>query len=619
MYLALFIPLFPLTVALIALVLKGHLGYRTGYLTAGAALVSFALSGWIAVRVAGGLRGELTYVWLPQLRVGLLVDPLSSCMLVVVSGVGLLVTVYATGYMREDRAAGRFFAFFSFFLGSMLGLVLSGDFLSLLIFWELVGVSSYALIGFWWTLSDAPAAASKAFLTTRTMDLGLYLSSFLVFWATGTLSLQDANQAAGGNFSGPALTAAAVLLLIAALGKSAQLPTFTWLRDAMAGPTPVSALIHSATMVAAGVYLISRTLPLFEAAGILWLVGLAGGLTALFGGLAALWQEDIKRSLAASTSSQLGFMLLALGVGAPFAALFHLVTHAVFKSLLFLGAGNLQEALHTTDMRKMGGLRKDMPQTFLTFLVGALALAAVPPLAGFFSKDSILAAALQGNLWLYVLGLTAALVTAAYALRMVLIPFFGRESVGTEERPALMLTPAWILAGLTVVLGFFGGAFARFLSLEEPPFSWGVFISVGVVLLGFACVWAFWRRGELISPRSFGLGVLAYPAANFFWLDTAINAMVVRPVLVLSRSLAAFDEKVVDAGVNLAGRTGLLFARLQGTFDERGVDGLVREVGVVFMAGGRMFRHIQTGFIHQYLLIGLVSLIGLVLILGLAS
>ncbi len=585
-------------------------------------LVSLLLSILLAIGVYGGLEGELSYGWLPAagdaLRIRLLVDPVSSYMALVVSGVGFLVTVYAIGYMREDRAAGRFFAFFSFFIAAMLGLVLAGDFLSLLVFWELVGLSSYALIGFYWKRPAAPPAATKAFLTTRTMDLGLYLAAFFAFGGAGTLSLRGANEAAGGAFAGPALVAAAVLVLVAALGKSAQLPTVTWIADAMAGPTPVSALIHSATMVAAGVYLVARTFPLFEAAGVLWLVGVIGGATAIFSGLAALWQEDLKRMLAASTSSQLGLMLLGLGVASPFAALFHLLTQAVFKSLLFLGAGNIQEALGTTDMREMGGLRKTMPVTFWTFLIGALSLAAVPPLAGFFSKDAILAAALEADPWFFALGVASSLVTAAYALRAVLLPFFGRVG-GTAERPPVMLVPAVILAAFTLILGFFGALIVRFLRFEEVEFSLAVLVSLVAVLAGFLGVWALWRRGDLAFPRRFGLGVLARPAAGFFGLDTAINILVVRPTLATAAALAAFDERVVDAGVDLAGRSGVAFARMQGAFDDRGVDGVVREVGTVFVAGGRAFRRIQTGLVHHYLIMGFVSLLVLILVLGIAS
>lgn len=623
MVFALLIPLLPLAAAPVCLALKDSLRYRTGYIASGAVLVSLLLSALLVSRVAGGLEGELAYVWIPAagdaLQVRLLVDPISAYMALVVSGVGFLVTVYAIGYMRENRAAGRFFAFFSFFIAAMLGLVLAGDFLSLLVFWELVGLSSYALIGFYWKRPSAPPAATKAFLTTRTMDLGLYLAAFVIFSGAGTLSLQGANAAAGGAFAGPALVAAAVLILIAALGKSAQLPTATWIADAMAGPTPVSALIHSATMVAAGVYLIARTFPIFEAAGVLWLVGIVGGATAIFSGLAALWQEDLKRMLAASTSSQLGLMLLGLGAGSPFAALFHLLTQAVFKSLLFLGAGNIQEALETTDMRKMGGLHKTMPVTFWTFLIGSLSLAAVPPLAGFFSKDAILAAALETNPWLFALGLVSSLVTSAYALRAVLLPFFGPGGGNAAERPPVMLGPALVLAAFTLILGFFGALIVGFLGFVEAEFSWAVLVSLVAVLAGFFGVWALWRIGDLTFPRRFGLGVLARPAAGFFGLDAAIDILIVRPTLAMAAALAVFDERVVDAGVEFAGRSGVAFARLQGAFDDRRVDGVVREVGAVFVAGGRVFRRIQTGLIHQYLLIGLVSLLGLILVLGIAS
>lgn len=675
MSLAVLVPLLPLAAALLALAFKSRLGRQAGYLTTAAGLGSLLLSAGFVVWTGGGNRGEVSLGWLPAagdaLVVGFVMDPLAAYMTTVVSGVGLLVTVYALGYMREDPAAGRFFAFFGFFIAAMLGLVLAADFLTLLVFWELVGLSSYALIGFHWREPDAPPAATKAFLMTRTLDAGLYLAAFLVFGATGSLGIQTANDLAGGEFTGAALTATAVLLLAAAIGKSAQVPSVTWLPDAMAGPTPVSALIHSATMVAAGVYLVARTFPLFQAADVLLLVGIVGGATAIGSGLAALWQTDLKRLLAASTSSQLGFMLLALGAGSPFAALFHLAVHAVFKSLLFLGAGNVQESLGTTDMRKMGGLRRRMPNTFRTFAVGALALAAVPPLAGFFSKEAVLGATFESGKLLYFMGLAGALITAVYAAKAILLPFFGQETGSVEERGVLMLAPAWVLALLTVPLGFFSSTFARFLELEHVPLKLEALISVAAVLTGLLAGWGLWRLGELMAPRSYGLGILARPAETFFWLDALITWLVVRPALAIAGGLSAFDGRVVDAvvegigrivlwlsealftfnsrvvdaaveivgravlglsgairtfdvrGVDAvvewAGRAGMLLARLQGIFDERGIDGVVREIGLLFVAGGGLLRRIQTGLIHQYLILGLVSLIGLIVILGIAS
>jgi len=405
--------------------------------------------------------------------VALVIDPLSSVMTLVITGVGLLIHVYASGYMKGDPGYAKFFAYLNLFVFAMLLLVLSSSLPGLFIGWEGVGLCSYLLIGFWYEKGWPAEAGQKAFVMNRIGDACFLLGTFLIARSLGTLDLGAIVQAAPGAMSSQAsgglaanLALAGLLLFAGACGKSAQIPLFTWLPDAMAGPTPVSALIHAATMVTAGVYLLVRLNPIFAASpALMLLVAAIGAATALVAGSSALLQRDIKKVLAYSTVSQLGFMFLGLGTGAFAAAIFHLVTHAFFKALLFLGAGSVIHGMHEEqDMHRMGGLARRMPQTFATFLAGAAALSGLPLMSGFFSKDEILASACAhgGPYWaLWGVGLFAAALTAFYTWRMVALTFFGRERfdaahVHPHESPFSMTMPLWILAVLSVVGGALG-------------------------------------------------------------------------------------------------------------------------------------------------------------------
>lgn len=467
-------------------------GLTAGFNIAGV-VISFIL-GLILLGIAGDHPMAATaFHWLPipglDLTLGLQVDRLSALMTLVVTTVATLVMIYSTAYMHEDASFSRFFCTLSLFVFSMLGIVLADNLVMLFIFWELVGVSSYLLIGFWHEKASAGDAAKKAFLTNRLGDFGFLLGILLIWGATGTVNLAElaAKFGAQPGVLGSMAGIAGLLVFMGAMGKSAQFPLHVWLPDAMEGPTPVSALIHAATMVAAGVYMLCRVFFLYtaqpgwpEALGFLGnlgagtVIGMIGGFTALLAALIAVQQNDIKRILAYSTLSQLGYMVMAVGLGAsvgtPAAGMYHLVTHAFFKAMLFLGAGSVIHACHhEQDIWKMGGLRKRMPKTFWTFLIGTAALAGLPPFSGFYSKDEVLVTALEACPPLFVVAVLVAILTTFYMSRLVLVAFFGEarsdEASHAHESPAAMTWPLLVLAVPSVALAwlplgdFIGGAF----------------------------------------------------------------------------------------------------------------------------------------------------------------
>ena len=534
-------------------------------------------------------------------NLGVRIDGLTSVMLVVVTGVSLLVQVYSTGYMDGDHGYRRYFAFMALFTTSMLGLVLADNLLMLFAFWELVGLTSYLLIGFWFHRPAAAAAAKKAFLVTRLGDLGMLAAMILIFSETGTLdiaainALADSGAEAGmfainGLMIGQtAMTLFGLGLIAGAVGKSAQFPLHIWLPDAMEGPTPVSALVHSATMVAAGVYLLARFFPVIHASSTASdLIAWIGAGTALGAAILAMVQVDIKRVLAYSTISQLAYMMFAIGVGGYAAAVFHLMTHAFFKAMLFLGSGSVNHSTNTFDMRKMGGLRTMMPITFATFVIGTLALAGIVPLSGFWSKDEILIEAWENNKGVFVLGLLAAGLTAAYMVRAVYMTFFGEYRGGEEvapgehgnedpshphESPRSMTTPLIILAVISVVSGFltFGGEFQTWVygALPHPHegkfhWSWGIFLGSTALAVG-AGFSAYWFMRNRDRVRSWGVGgIWPIPeaqkfATELFYLDALAENLLARRVFYgwIARSSAWFDATIVDGVVNRAWREGL--------------------------------------------------------------
>ena len=591
-----------------------HLPKIAGYLSIAAIGVSFVLSLITLVDVlgAGGGVAIHSYEWFQagslELALGVRIDGLTAVMLVVVSSVSLLVQVYSQGYMEGDPGYGRYYAYMSLFITAMLGLVLADNLFMLFIFWELVGLSSYLLIGFWFHKPSAAAAAKKAFIVTRIGDLGFLAAILLIWTREGTFAIHEIHDLAlAGTLGGTTLTLFGLGLFAGAVGKSAQFPLHVWLPDAMEGPTPVSALIHAATMVAAGVYLMARFWPVLEAApDAREVVGWIGAATVVVGASLALVQTDLKRVLAYSTISQLGYMMLALGVFGYAVAVFHLFTHAFFKALLFLGSGSVNHATNTFDMRQMGGLRTVMPITFWTFLIGTLSLSGVFPLAGFWSKDEILLEAWVNNRALYTVAAIASFVTALYMFRAVFMTFFGEykggEPVDHEDEdshfhgdPAhphesswVMTVPLLILAAGAVAAGWWawGKEFHHFVEAavpaeaihKAPDFSYGIAITSSIIAVaGVATAWALYHR-RLVSVdeiRKTAFPIVALLERKFF-LDDLYER--------------AFAIHIFQRGWN----------RLVEAFDTTAVDGAVNGVGWVGEQSSRVLRHAQTGQVQLY-------------------
>jgi NADH-quinone oxidoreductase subunit L len=496
--------------------------------------------------------GETSVNWLTigglNVDFGLKLDALSMMMLFVVTGVGGLIHIYSYSYMDEDAGKARFFAFLSLFTFSMLGIVLANNFLMTFIFWELVGVSSYLLIGFWFEKPSAGDAAKKAFITNRLGDFGFLAGILMVWGLLGSLNFSALQNAMVSNPAalGASATIAGLLIFCGAAGKSAQFPLHVWLPDAMEGPTPVSALIHAATMVAAGVYMLCRTLFLYNADA-LHVIAYIGGFTALLAALMAVQQNDIKRIIAYSTLSQLGYMVMAVGLSGPTPAMFHLTTHAFFKALLFLSAGSVIIGMHhEQDIWHMGGLKKKMPVTFWTFTIGALALSGIPPFAGFYSKDSILAQCLeQKNYLLFALAVFVAGLTAFYTFRLFFVVFFGKEKTDhakhAHESPLIITAPLVILAIFATIGGFigitnnYGSQFAadhETLSLAQQllePLKTPVpmLIGIGVALAGIFLAFSLYKNATA-DPLPKKLGGLATAMKNKFYFDELYEATFIR-------------------------------------------------------------------------------------------
>ncbi len=545
-----------------------------------------------------------------KLNAGFEVTNLTSLMLVVVTLVSFLVNVYSRGYMRDDERISTFFAYVALFTSSMLGLVLSDNLLTFYIFWELVGVCSFLLVGFWYHKPEAKAAAKKAFIVTRIGDLGLLIALLLLFWympdhALDFTTIHNVFSTPGGVISVGITTLIALLIFVGAVGKSGQFPLHTWLPDAMEGPTPISALIHAATMVAAGVFLVARTFPIFEASdAAMTTVAVIGAFTAIFAASIGLAQNDIKRILAYSTVSQLGYMMLALGVGSVSAAMFHLFTHAFFKALLFLGAGSVIHGAHTQDIREMGGLGKTMKITAWTFGIGALALSGIPPFAGFWSKDAILAAALDKNGILFAVGAIAAFFTALYMARLFFLVFTGKpkQDSHAHESPPSMTIPLIVLAILSVVAGFvdtpFKGWLGEWLTGEAPEHHGSgvvMVVSVAVGLLGIYIGWLVYVKGtvrrDAVSSRAPGL---VRTLERKYYIDELYDLILVKPLRSFGKALQAFDDYIVDGVVRLAGYSTSALGRLNSRLQSGQVQtyALTALIGIVILAlaiAGRRF------------------------------
>jgi NADH-quinone oxidoreductase subunit L len=621
------------------------------------------LSFLIVVMSFGELRGlpentrvlidhVMQWVYIGTLRadIAFQFDPLTAVMALVVTGIGSLIHIYSYGYMDEEPSAWRFFALLNLFMFAMLTLVMGDNFLLMFLGWEGVGLCSWGLIGFWYSEQANAAAGNKAFIVNRIGDFGFILGFALLFWslhAAGhpTIAFREvavhAHALAGMTIWGwPVVTVATLLMFVGATGKSAQIPLYVWLPDAMAGPTPVSALIHAATMVTAGVYMIARLNFLYDMApATQTVVATVGACTALFAATIGLAQNDIKKVLAYSTVSQLGYMFIGVGVGAYAAGVFHLMTHAFFKACLFLGSGSVIHALHhEQDMRNMGGLRRYMPVTFWTFLIATIAIAGIPPLAGFFSKDEILWKAFQKDPRLWALGFTGAALTAFYMFRLVFLTFFGEcradhhtvehlhESSPWMTMPLVVLAVGSVGAGFLGVPAALGGSnlFEHWLAPvmahgahathaehvhHDLTLEYGLMAaSVGVALAGIFLAWLMYHR-KAVRPEAFAAvaGGWAYKAVyNKYWVDEAYYALFLGGTLALARVLAWFDRNVIDGAVNASALVTRLASQVNGAFDFKVVDGLVNATASAIHGVGGWARRIQTGSINAYLYVVVV-------------
>ncbi len=619
-----------------------------GWLGCGVVFVSFVLSGWAVAELARlpeEARLAVTEVgaWMPfatlgensplDVRWSFALDPLSALMILVVTGVGFLIHVYSLGYMAHEEGFARFFVYLNLFMTMMLTLVLAGNLLVMFVGWEGVGLCSYLLIGFFYdrpfderTGMSCADAGRKAFVVNRIGDYAFLLGMLYLAATFGTLEFSEIGEAvaASGDATHALLVGVGLLLFFGACGKSAQIPLYVWLPDAMAGPTPVSALIHAATMVTAGVYMVCRMSALYSAAPeAMGVVATVGALTALFAATMGVTATDIKKVLAYSTVSQLGYMFAAAGVGAYAAAMFHLTTHAFFKALLFLGAGAVIHAMGgVQDVRRMGALRNKLPTTHATFVVAALAIAGVVPFAGFFSKDEILWGAWSaGERLLWGVLLVAAALTAFYIFRLVSLVFWGRwrGSAGAwehaHEAPPAMVWPLVVLAVLSAVGGWihipevlsFGRDWAWLHHWLAPVFAGGghgevaaagtsasaaeelglMALALGVAMAGILTAVAIYRREDLPARLAERCGLLYRAVRNLYWVDELYDAVIVRPFYRASRFCGAFDRWVVDGTVNAA--------------------------GIAADLAGQAIKFFQTGYVRNY---ALLFLLGVVLILG---
>ncbi|HVP36045.1 MAG TPA: NADH-quinone oxidoreductase subunit L [Terriglobales bacterium] len=623
------IPLLPL----VGFVINGLLGRKLGK-----TLVSFIGCGTIGLSFLIGIKiffellslpaeqriiEKVVFPWiysgLFKINFSFLLDPLSCVMILVVSGVGFFIHVYSVGYMSGDKGFARFFSFMNLFVFFMLTLVLSNNFLLLYLGWEGVGLCSYLLIGFWYEKKSASDAAKKAFIVNRIGDFGFALGIMLIFWTFGTLNFSDVFSQAPSmlTLGGGLATAITLLLFMGAVGKSAQIPLYVWLPDAMEGPTPVSALIHAATMVTAGVYMVARCHVLFQLAPFtMGLVAVIGAVTALYTASIGMVQNDIKRVLAYSTISQLGYMFLGCGVGAFASGIFHLMTHAFFKALLFLGAGSVMHALSgELNMQKMGELKNKLPVTFWTMFAAVLAISGIPLFSGFFSKDEILWKAFsEGNLVLWIIGLVTAGMTAFYMFRLFFLTFFGKsrleESIKSHihESPKIMTVPLMVLAVLSIIGGYIGvpkslGGGNNFESFLSPVFGEGEVIalhpvsteylvmalSVVMALLGIFFAYRFYIKSPelpktLAQRFSFPYKLLL----NKYYIDELYFKVIVNPLLKFATFLwQFFDVKVIDGFANGLASTVNWFAGIG--------------------------RKVQTGYVRNY---ALAMVFGVILILA---
>ena len=658
------IPLLPLLGAalngLLGVKLQKHFGKGLiGIIACAPVSLSFLLSLWVFVTLFMAAPEERflidhVYSWISlsslNVDVAFWVDPLSAVMILVVTGIGGLIHFYSIGYMHDDESYWRYFAYLNLFTFAMLVLVMADNLLLMFIGWEGVGLCSYALIGFWYRDHTNTSAGNKAFIVNRIGDFGFLLGIFLIFWSLfevghGTVVFREIEKFAPliqnkELWGMGVITLATLFLFVGATGKSAQIPLFVWLPDAMQGPTPVSALIHAATMVTAGVYMIARLHFLYTMAPVtLEVVAIIGAATALFAATIAITQHDIKRVLAYSTISQLGYMFLALGVAAYGAAVFHLMTHAFFKACLFLGSGSIIHAMGgEQDMRKMGGLKSSMPTTFWTFAVSVLAISGAPLTAGFFSKDEILwksFSSSHGSTLLWGIGILTAGMTAFYMFRQLFLVFYGESRVDPQvqahlhESPRVMTLPLVILAIGALLVGWiglpaiFGGS--QFEHWLEPVLGghgeehhgsaaqeWALMIfSVAVATGGFFLAYLLYYK-KVVSPERFSnfAGGLPHRVLyNKYYIDEIYNFFFVKGTLLLASIGSWFDRYIIDFIVDGSAKTTVFVAWIEGLFDNYVVDWMVNKVADTTFYLGDKLRKVQTGNINAYLYVVLGAVV----------
>lgn len=607
------IPLFPFA-AFLLLTALGRSYRLAGVLIASiGSLASLVMSLLVFIERLGPNAVDYSgdsYKWIGlgeyTLKIGFEITNLNALMLVIVTVVSFLVNVYSAGYMKKDERITVFYGYVALFTFAMLGLVLSDNMLVFYIFWELVGVCSFLLVGFWYAKPAARAAAKKAFIVTRIGDAGLLLGIIVLFWYMPGHALDFSSihnvftEGQSGTITTTITTSIALLLFMGVIGKSGQFPLHVWLPDAMEGPTPISALIHAATMVAAGVFLLARTFDIFEAsAAAMHTVAYFGGFTAIFAATVALAQNDIKRILAYSTISQLGYMVMAMGLGSMTGGIFHLFTHAFFKALLFLAAGSVIHAVHTQNIHEMGGLGSKMRITAWTFAIGALSLSGIPPFSGFWSKDAILASALNENPFLFAVGLAAAFCTALYMSRLFFIVFTGKsrlqQPAEVKESSKVMTIPLLVLAIISVGAGFietpWNGWLGSWLTdgAEDVHASGAAIVaSIAVGVLGIYVGWLMYGKGS-IERGAAGAKMpwLVHLLERQYYVNEFYDAVIVKTVRAVGKSLNAFDEYVIG--------------------------GAVRLVGVTAGAGGRVLTRLNNGQTQTY---GLTAIIGLIVIIA---
>jgi len=620
------VPLLPLLGFLIVSLNVKKLSHGfTSVVACGAVFISFIISAYLFVQLLGLPEEQrsffvMVYHWIDaggfMSDIAFLVDPLSSLMLLIITGVGFLIHVYSIGYMHHDEGFNKFFSYLNLFVFFMLILVMGSNYLLMFVGWEGVGLCSYLLIGFWFKNNDYTSAANKAFIMNRIGDLGLILGVILIFVQFGSVEYHEVfAKATSIEVGSQSLTLITILLFVGAMGKSAQIPLYTWLPDAMAGPTPVSALIHAATMVTAGIYMIARNNLLYTLAPVsMNLVLIIGLATALFAATIALAQNDIKKVLAYSTVSQLGLIFAALGVGAYSSGIFHMTTHAFFKALMFLGAGSVIHALSgEQDLRKMGGLKKYLPVTYITFFIGVLAISGIPPFAGFFSKDEMLAHIFEHNTIAWAVALLTSLFTVFYMFRLLFLAFFGTTRASQDvmhhihESPANMTIPLIVLAVLSVVGGFMGvpealhgsnwiGEFLSPVFAKSAPHLhvshlehsteyalMGTVVGLTIVLIIVAYV-TYVGKNTVPAEEGVetnGLHKLVY---RKYYIDELYHAVIVKPLYWISSVVESWIER-------------------------SGIDGIVNLFGTTVVGGSKISRRLQTGNIGFYIFIMVVSII----------